>query len=347
MRKDDSFKKASLNAHKTMALLEDRQIRKVPQNYTIWYEYLSEENPAVKEAVNRLMHEKGKFNDDVAKQIYNEFFSHEREGKAIRETNRLVQKSMEAVLRELRASSSGLSDYSDKLEDFADNVGGLTEEDFQETVRQVIGETRDMSQRSQHLNESLNKATAEIDDLRKRLESVEQEVLTDPLTGIANRKRFDEELLQATKNAIKNKTKLCLVMSDIDHFKKFNDTHGHLFGDQVLKLVANTLSTGVEKSAVTARYGGEEFGIILPGTAITHAIQIANRLRESVSSKKLVKRTTGDDVGKITMSFGVAQFNYDEDPMVLVSRADTALYDAKEAGRDQVKYEMPQFARTA
>ncbi len=347
MSKEDSFKKASLNAQKTMALLDDRHIRKIPQNYTIWYEYLSEENPAVKEAVNRLMLEKGKFSDEVAKQIYNEFFSHEKEGKAIRETNRLVQKSMEAVLKELRLSSTGLTEYSDRLEGFADGAEDLDNDAFHSMVRQVVDETRDMSKRSMHLNESLIQASAEIDDLRKRLENVEQEALTDPLTGIANRKRFDNELIKATDDAVKNKTKLCLVMSDIDHFKKFNDTHGHLFGDQVLKLVANTLDTGVEKAALTARYGGEEFGIILPGTAISHAIQIANRLRESVSSKKLVKRNTGDDVGKITMSFGVAQFDYDEDPMSLVSRADNALYGAKEAGRDQVKYEMPEFARTA
>ncbi len=115
MQKEDSFKKASLNAHQTMALLEDRKIRKVPQNYTIWYEYISDENPAIKEAVNRLILENGKFNDEVAKQIYDQFFSHEKEGRAIRETNLLVQQSMEAVLQEIRSSSTGLSEYSAQL----------------------------------------------------------------------------------------------------------------------------------------------------------------------------------------------------------------------------------------
>ncbi len=345
MFKDDSFKKASLNAHQTMALLEDRKIRKVPQNYTIWYEYLSDENPEIKEAVNRLMLEKGKFNDEVAKQIYDEFFSHEKEGRAIRETNLLVQQSMEAVLQEIKASSSGLADYGDKLEDFAGKANALSATDFKKTVNTIIDETRNISKRSQHLNESLTRASGEIDDLKKRLEAVEQEALTDTLTGIANRKKFDKELAQAAKNAANTNTKLCLVMSDIDHFKKFNDNHGHLFGDQVLKLVANTLNTNAGKYALAARYGGEEFAIILPQTAITNAIQIANKLRESVSSKKLVKRNTGDDVGKITMSFGVAQFDYKEDPLALIARADDALYLAKESGRDQVKYDMPEFAR--
>jgi diguanylate cyclase len=344
VRMDDSFKKASLNALKTMALLDDRQIKKVPQNYTIWYEYLSEENPAIKEAVNRLMKENGKFSEEVANQIYNEFFSHEKEGKAIRETNKLVQKSMEAVLREIRASSTGLEAYGNKLENFADNANDMTSDDFTTIVQQIIGETRDMSQRSFHLNESLSKASSEIDELRKRLKNVEQEALTDPLTGIANRKRFDRELQVASLHAKENQSKLCLIMSDIDHFKLFNDTHGHLFGDQVLRLVAHTLNNEIEETATTARYGGEEFGIILPNTSIANAIQIANKLRKSVSSKKLVKRNSGDDVGRITMSFGVAQFDHREHPTNLVSRADDALYNAKASGRDQVKFEMPELA---
>jgi len=347
VRKEDSFKKASLNALKTISLLEDRHIRKTPQNYTIWYEYLSEDNPAIIETVNRLIHENGRFSEEVANQIFNEFFSHEKEGKAIRETNRLVQKSMEAVLREIRASSTGLTDYGNKLENFADNAGDMEAQAFQNMVEQIIGETREMSKKSQHLNDSLTAASEEIDRLKSRLSDIEYENLTDPLTGISNRKHFDQQLEKARNEAIENESKLCLVMSDIDHFKKFNDTHGHVFGDQVLKLVASTLKSGVQKSALAARYGGEEFGIILPGVSISNAIQIANTLRESVSSKKLVKRNTGDDVGRITMSFGIAQFDLNEDMTDLVARADSALYEAKEAGRDQVKFQMPELSRSA
>lgn len=346
MRPDIGFKKASLNAQQTMALLEDRKIRKVPQNFTIWYEYLSDGNPEIREAVNRLMKENGKFNENVAKQIYDEFFSHEKEGRAIRETNLLVQQSMEAVLQEIRSSSTGLTDYGNALENLAGNASSLSATDFEKTVRMVVDETRDMSERSQHLNESLTKASSEIEDLKNRLMKVEQESLTDTLTGIANRKKFDSELTRAAQDAKNNRSKLCLVMSDIDHFKKFNDTHGHIFGDQVLKLVAHTLDSGLNEYSLAARYGGEEFGIILPKTQIEDAINIADTLRKNVSSKKLVKRSTGDDVGKITMSFGVAQFNFDEDPMDLIERADNALYLAKDAGRDQVKHEASHLAQT-
>ncbi len=337
MHKDDSFEKASLNAQKTMALLEDRKIKSIPQNFTIWYEYLSGENPAINELVNRLISEQGKFTESVAKQIYNEFFSHEKESKQIRETNRLMQQSMETLLREIRCSSNGLANYEETLESFAGSAEDQDINAMQQMVARVISETRQMSAQSKILNDSLNQASAEIDILREKLETVEHENLTDPLTGIANRKRFDMVLEEYSERSKNSSTGMCLVMSDIDHFKKFNDDHGHLFGDQVLKLVAQTLHNGIDELGIAARYGGEEFGIILPETNINKAIRLADELRESVSSKKLVKRNTGTNVGKITMSFGVAQFDPGETLDSFVSRADKALYSAKAAGRNQVK----------
>jgi len=347
VRKDDSFKKASLTAQKTMALLKDRKIKTIPQNYMIWYEYLSEENPEIIEVVNRLMLEKGKFSEEVAKQIFNEFFSYEKEGKELRETNRLVQQSMQAVLREIQNSSTGLTNYGEQLDNFADTADGLSLPDLQSTVRNIISETKSMADQSHHLNNSLKNASSEISALKERLEQVESETLTDPLTGIANRKKFDKELRIAARDSEKTQSKFCLIMSDIDHFKNFNDRHGHVFGDQVLKLVAQTLDSGVGKDAVAARYGGEEFGIILPNTSLHHAVRLANNLRTSVSEKKLVKRSTGADVGRVTMSFGVAQFANGESIDNLISRADTALYQAKDAGRDQVKIDIPDLAKSA
>nr|WP_240969598.1 GGDEF domain-containing protein [Sneathiella limimaris] len=201
-----------------------------------------------------------------------------------------------------------------------------------------------MASQSQHLNENLKKASDEIEDLKKRLELVENESLTDPLTQIANRKKFDIELMNAISSAQAENNKLCLVMSDIDHFKKFNDTHGHLFGDQVLKLVARILENNMRGGALAARYGGEEFGLILPKTSLSAAFQLSDKIRKTVSSKSLVNRNTGDEVGKITMSFGIAQYTPGENVDAFIERADAVLYSAKENGRDQVRMETQEMA---
>jgi diguanylate cyclase len=127
-----------------------------------------------------------------------------------------------------------------------------------------------------------------------------------------------------------------LVMCDIDHFKTFNDTWGHQTGDQVLRLVANCLSENVKGRDTAARYGGEEFAVILPQTSLADAVGLADQIRGKVESKKLVKKSTGDILGMITISMGVAQYNPQESLDEFVARADTCLYAAKHAGRNRV-----------
>jgi diguanylate cyclase len=125
-------------------------------------------------------------------------------------------------------------------------------------------------------------------------------------------------------------------MCDIDHFKAFNDTWGHQTGDQVLRLVANCLSENVKGRDTAARYGGEEFVVILPQTQLAGAVNLANQIRAKVESKKLVKKSTGDILGIITISCGVTQYDPNESAEDFVRRADECLYAAKRAGRNRV-----------
>jgi diguanylate cyclase len=160
--------------------------------------------------------------------------------------------------------------------------------------------------------------------------------MTDALTGLANRKLFDVEFYRMVNEAHNNKRPLSLLMVDIDYFKSFNDTYGHQVGDQVLKLVARTLKDGVKGRDLPARYGGEEFSVVLPETEVEGAIKLANTLREAVAAKEILNRSTGERLGKITMSVGAAQLAANEKTAELIERADAALYKAKHAGRNQV-----------
>jgi diguanylate cyclase len=141
-------------------------------------------------------------------------------------------------------------------------------------------------------------------------------------------------------------TPLCLFMCDIDHFKRFNDTFGHQTGDQVLRLVGGCLAENVKGRDTAARYGGEEFAVVLPHTALDDAVFVANVIRRAVESKKLVKKTTGDILGSISISLGVAQLGPDDDKASLIARADACLYGAKHAGRNRVVSEVDAEAST-
>jgi diguanylate cyclase len=128
-------------------------------------------------------------------------------------------------------------------------------------------------------------------------------------------------------------------MCDIDHFKRFNDTYGHVVGDQALRLIAAAMSRAVRDQDTPARYGGEEFAVVLPNTSLDQAVAAAENLRRAIMEKKVVKRSTGEDLGRITVSIGVAQFQFTDSAQSFIERADGHLYAAKRTGRNRVVWE--------
>jgi diguanylate cyclase len=189
------------------------------------------------------------------------------------------------------------------------------------------------------LQERLTESSNEIQQLREDLQKLQAEAQTDPLTGIGNRKRFDNVLSELAKHTDINRTAFCLVIADIDHFKNFNDSYGHQLGDQVLRLFARTLVDTIKGRDVAARYGGEEFAVLLPDTTLANAARVADDIRQSIADKRLARRTTQEQLPAITVSLGVAQYQPGEGPDLIVRRADEALYAAKQGGRNQVATE--------
>jgi diguanylate cyclase len=202
-------------------------------------------------------------------------------------------------------------------------------------VEDLVTATRAMESRTKSLESELQKSSEQVTELRGKLDDVRKESLTDPLTGVANRKAFDTAM-EAALLALAEGENVSLMMCDIDHFKKFNDSFGHQTGDQVLRLVANCLSDNVKGRDTAARYGGEEFTVLMRGTDLANATHVAEQIRESVEGRKLVKKSTGDILGTITISIGVAQFVPGDTAESVIRRADACLYGAKQAGRNLV-----------
>jgi len=163
----------------------------------------------------------------------------------------------------------------------------------------------------------------------------EKDVLTDALTGAANRRAFEYELSRRLTEWNRDQTPLCLVLLDIDHFKKFNDRYGHQAGDAVLEAVAKVLGQTVRETDLVARHGGEEFGVVISGVRVKEVKEIAERARSLIELSRFPHRGL---MLRVTASFGIAQINIGEDITSLVQRADTALYCSKEAGRNCVHF---------
>lgn len=203
--------------------------------------------------------------------------------------------------------------------------------DLLETVAaQVSGalHAADLLQRLEGANEQLRAAFREMERLAQ----------CDGLTGIANRRRFDEVLEEECALARERGTDLALLLIDIDLFKAYNDGYGHLAGDQCLRDVAHTLRETVTQSdALVARYGGEEFAVTLPGCGRDMALAIAERLRAAVEARNLPHAS--NQGGRVTLSIGAALCGpgCPTTPTDLVKRADIALYSAKRQGRNRVE----------
>jgi diguanylate cyclase len=143
-------------------------------------------------------------------------------------------------------------------------------------------------------------------------------------------------LEKAIAEALETNEAMSLMLTDIDHFKTFNDNFGHLTGDQVLRLVAMSVKHNVKGEDTTARYGGEEFAVILPNTILRAAVTVAEHIRRAVMAKELVKLSTGEHLGRMTISIGVATLRKGDTGQSLIERADTCLYAAKRHGRNRV-----------
>ena len=197
-----------------------------------------------------------------------------------------------------------------------------------------------MELNNKKLETRLSASRQEIEQLQQNLEVVRSESLTDPLTTLSNRKFFDQELDKAVAAARKKNEPLALLMSDVDHFKSFNDKYGHLTGDQVLRLVAISMKQNVKGQDIAARYGGEEFAVALPNTDLEAAATVAEHIRSAVMTKELMKRSSGERLGRITISIGVALLRPDDTAQSLIERADACLYGAKRNGRNRVASEL-------
>ncbi|HEX6957485.1 MAG TPA: GGDEF domain-containing protein [Ferrovibrio sp.] len=336
----DDLHQAAEFAHAAVASMARFSIPPTPINFTIWYEYHAGRDPALSHAIDSLLGSQTPFTPETTLQLYEEFLNPARMLRASRETTEKLASAMEELRHFIGAAEEDTRAYGDKLEHFSGKLDSQVQVHSAPALGSLVGailqETRSMQERNQSLEDRLAETTAEVQLLREHFEQARREALSDALTGLANRKNFEQTLTLFAKMAQDTHEPLALMLIDIDHFKLFNDRHGHQTGDTVLQLVARTLSDNVKGQDLAARYGGEEFALLLPRTRADQAVKLGNNLRNLVNARKLVKRHSGDELGRITISAGVAEYRLGEALSSFVQRADAALYAAKRQGRNCV-----------
>lgn len=308
-----------------------------PHNFEIWFTYAAGINGALNHEINQLISSGGTITEAQAEEIYLKHFSAVHIGERIDKVGNQIAGEIEQVMAMIEVSIGTADDYTKSLEGAtAEMSSDKDREQVRMIVESLISATREVETKNHVLQQRLKDSRQEIRELQENLEVVRTESLTDPLTTLSNRKFFDNAIERMVKHAAATNEPLSLILTDIDHFKKFNDTYGHLTGDQVLRLVAVSMKHNVKGADIAARYGGEEFAVLLPNTAMNHALTVADHIRRAVQSKELMRRSTGETLGRVTISLGVAQWRHGDDVASLLERADSCLYAAKAAGRNCV-----------
>jgi diguanylate cyclase len=308
-----------------------------PRNYEVWYTYATGYNPSLNQTINETLARNGTLTEEDLEKVYASYISPNRLTEKIDTVGSAVVDEINQVMAMMDAAVGSASNYSESLTTATNRLGSAKDrEGLRAIVESLVQTANEMKNDNNTLEERLNASKEEINQLQEHLEAVRTESLTDPLTGLANRKQFDERLAQALAYAADRSEPLSLLMADVDHFKMFNDTWGHLTGDQVLRLVAMSIKQNVKGQDIAARYGGEEFAVILPNTVLRSASTVADHIRRAVMSKELMKRSTGQNLGRVTVSIGVATIRKSDTGQSLIARADSCLYAAKRNGRNRV-----------
>lgn len=329
------------NSGVTINKMTENDVVPTPKNYHLWFTHSAQSDLNLSKVINNMIAKKMPFNEELNEKLYEKFFSAEKELKAIVETGATFQMELKKIIGVLKEVGNDSSEHTQAL---MEHMGKLSDfegsSELKDIIQVVISDTDKIREQSEKLESKLEQSTVKIDGLQSNLENARMESRTDALTNIGNRKYFEEQM-NKNMTAFNNEGQdLCLILCDIDYFKKFNDSFGHQVGDQVLKVVAHVIKKELGELGAAARYGGEEFAIILPKAKLSDGEKLAEKIRTVISQRIIKNKNTGANFGRITMSFGVANAAPGITIEDLIQKSDSALYLAKSNGRNLVQSEL-------
>jgi diguanylate cyclase len=322
-----------------LPLMSKNKIAIDPLNFAVFYEYIVGKNTDLNNEMDELLDKPTVFTSELCLKLFKNHIC-DTSINSLEKINhtllQLINKTSEAIdttSEKAGAASVHFQSHSKKLE----NNHGLS--DIKTVLTEIISETQDLAETSRMLQAQLDESKKEMQSLRHDLAQAHQTAKTDALTGLFNRRAFDQKLDDHLKTHKQNNFELCLLILDLDHFKRVNDTFGHQVGDNVLRYTANLIKQHIAEHHCAARYGGEEMAIIMPNTPFNEAMEVAEKIRRSLAQHSLKRKDSKESIGKVTVSIGVSGFKINDSIESLIERADKAMYRAKNNGRNQVMAE--------
>lgn len=339
MKYSDSLEQSAEYLRRVIPLMSKQAAAFHPISYAVWYEYVAGINPALKASIDELLQSGTVLDEATTCALYRKHIAEVDE-----ETAQRVSAGFQRVLADMSHSAAQAGDQASRFgaaleqwtEGLAEPAAGLGAD-----ANKLLRDTHQMHVAITSLKGRLADSQNEIERLRQEVSRARQDALADGMTGLANRKGFDLALAACLSSIEPGAQGPSLLITDIDFFKRVNDTYGHLFGDKVIRAVAQTLKDNVKGKDLAARYGGEEFVILLPDTPVEGARMLAERLRVTVENGRIRRVDRDETIAKVTVSFGVTCYRPGESASEFIERADQALYASKTQGRNRVTVAAP------
>ncbi len=322
-------------AENALRLMQEHGVWPTPLNYEIWLYVAGDPECPLAQEIDRLVKAGETITEDVSESLAGKFIARLKLNDEVRDAGLKLTRELASITEVIVEAQNTHKSYGEKLAGARKSMDAVDPKSLQHLVETLTTATNAVLDHHTILEGRLSESSREVNRLRKHLDQVRMEAMTDALTNLANRKSFDEALDNHCVGDDTSKT-LTLAVIDIDHFKRFNDTWGHQTGDQVLRYVASVLARIGRSPRLAARYGGEEFGLLFPGETAPTVERLLNEARTEIASRVLKRRSTNEDLGTVTISAGVAQREFGEDSFDLLDRADKALYQSKNNGRNKV-----------
>ena len=335
----DAPEKAKRIFNNLIDAFEEQNINPTPLNYFVWYQYYKGDNPQFRQEMDAIINDPFGYNDRVGRRLYDDYLA--SNDNSASEFDRAFKRLIDLMIKKMNDWSEKLETHTHELDSCTTKLSdpNLNTEQVKAITNTVLSAATNMKESSRAFQEEMQHSSDEVKKLRQQLIEARAEAMQDELTEVGNRKAFNNALQELILDAIDSPESLCLILSDIDHFKKFNDTYGHLVGDSVLRYYASIMKKDKADNETICRYGGEEFAILVANSTIEEAAARAETIRKGIESAHLKRKNEDKPISTITASFGIATFNGNETGEDLIARADKALYKAKSDGRNRVVLE--------
>ena len=307
-----------------------------PASYTLWYEYTRGSLPQLRAEIDELLKSGERLTAQQTRILCDKHLRDRPEAALANARNGLlaVLSQVQSAIGDVAVASTA---YDTTLRAFEGDLARYDSgSDLQRQLDGVLLHTNEIRASITTLGDELQDNKSEVGRLTEELKKLREDVLTDPLTGLVNRRGFDQAIAALKTAAEADGEPFSIVMIDIDHFKRVNDTHGHLVGDRVIQQVATTMRSCVRGGDTAARYGGEEFALLLPSTATRGAQTVAEYIGNALQKERIGASRHNTGLGPVTVSSGVTTFKLGESVEACIERADRALYAAKHGGRNRV-----------